>query len=67
MLYVLEIKKNLVLVSLLVKHGFKMVFESDKIALMKNSVFVANGFAISGMFKLNIINKLPSSSTYMSK
>ena len=35
-LYVPEIRKNLVSGSLLNKHGFRMVFESDKVVLSKN-------------------------------
>ncbi|KAL5570103.1 hypothetical protein UlMin_026678 [Ulmus minor] len=35
MLYVPEIRKNLVSGSLLSKHGFRMVFESDKVVLTK--------------------------------
>ncbi|PKI57989.1 hypothetical protein CRG98_021620 [Punica granatum] len=37
-LYVLEIRKNLVSGSLLNKHGFKMVFESDKVILSKYGI-----------------------------
>ncbi|XP_028081679.1 receptor-like protein 43 [Camellia sinensis] len=39
-LYVLDIRKNLVLGSLLSKHGFRMVFESDKVVLTKSGVYV---------------------------
>lgn len=42
-----------------------MVFESDKIVLSKNDVFVGKVFATCGMFKLNTINEMPSSFAYM--
>ncbi|KAL2457225.1 CCHC-type domain-containing protein [Abeliophyllum distichum] len=42
-IYVLEIRKNLVSSSLLNKHGFRMVFESDKV-LSKSRMFVGKGY-----------------------
>ena len=52
-----EIRKNLVSGGLLSKHGYKLVFESDKFILSKKGVFVGKGYAANGMFKLNLINK----------
>nr|GEY87728.1 Pol polyprotein [Tanacetum cinerariifolium] len=66
-LYVLEIRKNLVSGWLLNKFGFRLVFESDKFVLSKNQIYVGKGYAMNGMFKLNImvvkneINKMNSS------
>nr|GEW19255.1 hypothetical protein [Tanacetum cinerariifolium] len=66
-LYVLEIRKNLVSGSLLNKFGFRLVFESDKFVLSKNQIYVGKGYAMNGMFKLNVmvvineINKMNSS------
>ncbi|KAH9678457.1 hypothetical protein KPL71_025717 [Citrus sinensis] len=60
-LYVPEIQKNLVSGSLLNKHGFRMVFESDRVVLSNND----------GLFKLNVmivkpkINNEVSSSAYL--
>ncbi|KAL2531521.1 Integrase catalytic domain-containing protein [Abeliophyllum distichum] len=54
-LYVPEIRKNLVSGSLLNKHGFRMVFESDKIILSKSEMFVGKGYISDGLFKLNVI------------
>ena len=39
-LFVLEIRKNLVSTSLLSKKGIKLVFESDKLVLTKGGTFV---------------------------
>ncbi|GJY00710.1 pol polyprotein [Tanacetum coccineum] len=66
-LYVLEIRKNLMSGWLLNKFGFRLVFESDKFVLSKNQVYVGKGYAMNGMFKLNVmavkneINKMNSS------
>ena len=70
-LYVPEIRKNLVSGSLLNVHGFKMVFESNKFVLSKSGIYVGKGYMNNGMWKLNVMiiveqnmNKA-SSSTYM--
>ncbi|GKC45587.1 pol polyprotein [Tanacetum coccineum] len=66
-LYVIEIRKNLVSNWLLNKFGFRLVFESDKFVLSKNKMYVGNEYAMNGMFKLNVmvvkndINKMNSS------
>ncbi|GJX64041.1 retrovirus-related pol polyprotein from transposon TNT 1-94 [Tanacetum coccineum] len=66
-LYVLEIRKNLVSGWLLNKFGFCLVFESDKFVLSKNQMYVGRGYVMNGMFKLNVmvvkneINKMNSS------
>lgn len=66
-LYVPEIRKNLVSGWLLNKFGFRLVFESDKFVLSKNKMYVGRGYALNGMFKLNVmvvkndINKMNSS------
>lgn len=52
--HVPEVTKNLVSGSLLNKHGFKLVFESDKFGLSKSGTFVGKGYVCEGMFKLNI-------------
>lgn len=66
-LYVPKICKNLVSWSLLNKHGFRIVFESDKVILSKRGMFVGTCYVFDGMFKLNVmivksmINKVNSS------
>ncbi|XP_074560084.1 uncharacterized protein LOC141816146, partial [Curcuma longa] len=52
-LYVPEIRKNLVSGSLLSKHGFRIVFESDRVVLSKNGMFVGKGYENDGLFKLS--------------
>ncbi|GJR07824.1 hypothetical protein Tco_0790476 [Tanacetum coccineum] len=54
-LYVPEIRKNLVSDWLLNKFGFRLVFESDKFILSKNQMYVGRGYAVNGMFKLNVM------------
>nr|GEY10651.1 retrotransposon protein, putative, Ty1-copia subclass [Tanacetum cinerariifolium] len=66
-LYVLKVHKNLVSSWLLIKFGFRLVFKSDKFVLSKNQMYVGRGYAVKGMFKLNVmvvkndINKVNSS------
>ena len=72
-LYVPEIRKNLVSESLLDRHGFRLVIESGKLVLTKSGIYVGKGYECGGMYKLNvmdvkpIINKNSSSSAYMLK
>ena len=58
-LYVLEIGKNLVSGSLLNKHGFRMVFEADKVVVSKSRMFVGKGYVSNGLFKLNVMTIKP--------
>ena len=53
-LYVPEIRKNLVSSSLLNSHGFHMVFELDKFVLSKSGMCVRKGYMSDGMWKLNV-------------
>nr|GEY23657.1 hypothetical protein [Tanacetum cinerariifolium] len=46
-LYVLEIRKNLVFGWLLNKFGFRLVFESDKFVLSKNQMYVGRVYAMN--------------------
>ena len=67
-MYVPKIRKNLVSRSLLNKHGFRMVFESDKVILSKFEMYVGKGYVSDELFKLNvmtIINKNNQSSVYL--
>lgn len=47
-----EIKRNLVSVDLLSKARVKLVFESDKVALIHTEVFVGKGYCRYGLFVL---------------
>ena len=71
-LYVPEIRKNLVSGWMLNKFGFRLVFESDNFVLSRRGMFVGKGYALNGMFKMNVMvvnqNKSlneTSTSTYM--
>ncbi|KAJ9552587.1 hypothetical protein OSB04_016632 [Centaurea solstitialis] len=69
-LFVLELRKNLTSGCLLNKVGFKLVFESDKFVLSKGGMYVGKGYAMNGMFKLNVMvvnvmNTNASTSAYM--
>ncbi|XP_048131584.1 ATP-dependent RNA helicase DBP3-like [Rhodamnia argentea] len=48
-LFVPKIKRNLVYVDPLCKRGFRVLFESDKVILLKNRLFVGKGYANDGM------------------
>ncbi|XP_062118580.1 large ribosomal subunit protein eL21x/eL21w-like [Humulus lupulus] len=52
-LYVPEIRKNLVSGSLLNKHGFCIVFESEKVVMTKSGMYVGRGYVTEGLFELN--------------
>ena len=59
-LYVPEIRKNLVSGSLLNSHGFRLVFESDKFVLSKSGMYVGKGYMSGGMWKLNVMTIIKS-------
>jgi hypothetical protein len=66
-LHVPSIRTNLISVSILIKNGVKVSFESDKIVMTKNNVFVGKGYCDQGLFVLDIseINKNVSSAAYL--
>jgi len=53
-LHVSSIRVNLISVALLRKVGVKVSFESDKIVMTKNNVFVGKGYCDQGLFVLNV-------------
>ncbi|PHT44480.1 hypothetical protein CQW23_13638 [Capsicum baccatum] len=65
-LYVLELRRNLISVSLLDKNGFKCVTVSRKIVISKGEMCVGKGYLTEGLYKMNLmnveINKISSSS-----
>ena len=54
-LYVLEIRKNLMFGSLLNSHGFQLVFESDKFFQSNSKMYVGKGYMSGCMWKLNVM------------
>ena len=49
-LFVPDIRKNLVSGSLINKHGFHIIFKSDKVVLTKRGVYVGKRYMLGGMF-----------------
>ena len=45
--------------SLLNKHSFRAVFESDTMVLSKSGLFVGKGYECRGMFKFNVMTIRP--------
>ena len=54
-LYVPEIRKNLMFGLLLNSHGFRLVFESNKFVLSKSRMYVRKGYMSDDMSKLNVM------------
>ena len=61
-LHVPDIRKILVFGSLLSRNCFKLEFVFDKFVLTKNEVFVGKGYMSDGLFKLNVMTVVPTSS-----
>ena len=59
-LYVLEIRRNLVYGLLLNINGFRMLFESNKFAMSKSEMYVKKGYMSDGMWKLNVMTIIKS-------
>ena len=59
-LYVPEIRKNLVSGSLLDSHGFRMVFRLDKFVLSKSRMYVGKWYMSDRMWKLNLMTIIES-------
>ena len=67
-LHVSNIRANIIFVSLLGKFGIKVSFESDKIVMTKNNIFVGKEYCNQGLYVLNIseiMNENASSSAYL--
>ena len=59
-LFVLEIRKNLVFGLLLNSHGFRLMFKSDKFVLSKSIMYVGKWHMSDGMWKLNVMTIIKS-------
>ncbi|PHT39250.1 hypothetical protein CQW23_22823 [Capsicum baccatum] len=55
-LYVPELRRNLISVSHLDKNGFKYVTVSGKIVISKGEVYVGKGYLTEGLYKMNVMN-----------
>ncbi|KAF3636980.1 hypothetical protein FXO37_25158 [Capsicum annuum] len=54
-LYVPELRRNLISVSLPDKNGFKCVTVSGKIVISKGEIYVGKGYLIEGLYKMNLM------------
>ncbi|PHU09350.1 Aquaporin TIP4-2 [Capsicum chinense] len=64
-LYVSELRRNLISVSLLDKNGFKCVTASGKIVTSKGEVYVEKGYRTEGLYKMNVEINKSSNSSYL--
>ena len=55
-LHVPDIRKNLISASLLVQHGCKVVFKSNKVVITKNDNFIGKCYLYDGLFSLNVMD-----------
>jgi len=51
-----EIRRNLISGSLLVQQSYKLVFESNKVVIIKDLNFIGKRFLCDSLFKLNVKN-----------
>ena len=58
-LFVSEIRKNLLSGSLLSRYGFRMVFETYIVTLSKAEMYTRKSYMIDGLFKINIMTEIP--------
>ena len=49
--YVPELRKNLVSILVLTKNGFKCVFVSDKVVVIKNDMYVGKSYLSDDLFQ----------------
>jgi hypothetical protein len=52
--HVHTIRKNLVSISLLLRDGFKVVSESNKVVMSKHGQFIGKGYDCGGLFRLSL-------------
>ncbi|CAM8990125.1 unnamed protein product [Rhodiola kirilowii] len=53
-LFVPNIRKNIVSGTVLIKQGYRQVYEADNYVLSKGGIFVGKGYLCNGMFKLSL-------------
>ncbi|PHT96941.1 hypothetical protein BC332_34135 [Capsicum chinense] len=54
-LYVLELRRNLISVSVLDQNGFKCVTVSEKIVVSKGEMYEGKGYFTEGLYKMNVM------------
>lgn len=63
-LYVPNIRANLISVALLIKVRVKVSFESGKIVMTKNNIFIDKGYYNQGLFVLNIYGVINENASF---
>jgi hypothetical protein len=58
--HVPTIRKNLVSISLLLRDGFKVVSESNKVVMSKYGQFIGKDYDCEGLFRLSLADFLIS-------
>ncbi|KAI5333799.1 hypothetical protein L3X38_023931 [Prunus dulcis] len=53
--HVPEVRRNLISGSSLVKQGYKIVMESNRIVITRNDIFIGKGYVCDGLFKINVV------------
>ncbi|XP_074310157.1 uncharacterized protein LOC141645888 [Silene latifolia] len=64
-LYVPDMRRNLISGTLLNKAGLKLTFESDKLVMSKNGQFACKGFCNGDLFVLDVEMNASTSSAYI--
>ncbi|KAI3735559.1 hypothetical protein L6452_15065 [Arctium lappa] len=62
-----SLTKNLISGSILIKKGFKVVFESNKFVITKGGVYVGKGYLDEGLFKLSIVTDIDAANVNNNK
>ena len=44
----------------MIKNGFRLVLESEKVVLTKDGMYVGRGYMTDGLFKLNVLTVVPT-------
>ena len=58
-----EVRRNLISGSFLVRLGFRIVLESNKIVITQGDIFVGKGYVSEDLFKSNVVSPAISSSS----
>ena len=54
--HIYDIRKNLISTFLLVQQGYKVVFESNRVVIMRHGVFIGKDYICDGLFKLSLMS-----------
>ena len=65
MIYASEVRQDLVIVIVLLKLGFKIVFEKDSVKVLLDSIYYVSSFMLDGFIVLDTISVNPNTSTFV--